>query len=318
MVETMKVKLVMRDIEYRDALAKRWSKTGSNLYVEIGEEFVQDENEIIITDVGYGKLKPGMIYLHPEPRREVEGIGPHTLFKYAGAESLLRDINICFYLWTGQGTLPDGHSFILLLGAESRTDLCHQYAFALSQELGRQSELSVLYLPLTYFIPEIAVAAERDAEACGTIRKLGYYLEQKREISPEMFFHQYSNQVYQLRSLNNKTLGINELTQITNEEQMSFIENVSKYFDITVLMVGDYFNKNTVELMQLSDRSIFLGSNRITDAICNWFYPMDTDSCMDFGATENPEWMDKISIVSENERELLEVQAAAKLILEKI
>lgn len=315
----MKVKLVMRDMEYRDALAKRWSRIGWDLYVEMGEDFGQEENGMIITDLGYGKLKPGMIYLHPEPRKEMEGSGPHVLFKYAGAESILRDVRICFYLWTGQGKLPDDHSFKLLIGATFRTDLCHQFAVALAEELSRQSELSILYLPLSFFVPRDGwkIGGE-DASLSGTVRKLGYYLEQKREIALEMFFRQLSNRVYQLYSLDSGIPGVNELARITSAEQCSFVEQVSAYFDITVLMVGDCLNEGSRSLVALADKNIFLGNEGWTESIQRLLLPADSDSGEGSGPAGDSPGKGEIDVFPEREYGLSQVQWLAKEILEKI
>lgn len=315
----MKVKFVMRDIEYRDALAKRWSKIGLDLYVEMGEDFSQEENEMIITDLEYGKRKPGMIYLHPEPRKEMEGSGPYTLFKYAGAESILRDVRVCFYLWTGQGKIPGDHSFKLLIGAMFRTDLCHRFAMALAEELSRQSELSILYLPLSYFVPqeESKIGGEINKMGC-TVRKLGYYLEQKREIALEMFFWQRPNRVYRLCSLDSGIPGVNELAQITSEEQCSFVEQISAYFDISVLMVGDCLNEGSRNLVELADKSIFLGNEGWTESIGRLLLSAVTDSGEGSGPDGSFQGKDRIDVFPESECVLQQIQGLAKEILEKI
>lgn len=315
----MKVKLVMRDTEYRDALAKRWSKIGWDLYVEMGEDFSREENEMIITDLGYGKLKPGMIYLHPEPRKEMEGAGPHTLFKYAGAESILRDVRICFYLWTGQGKLPDDSSFKILIGAAFRTDLCHQFAVALAEELSQQSELSILYLPFSYFVPRNGWGIGGNvAPMVGTVRKLGYYLEQKRDIALEMFFWQRPNRVYRLCSPDSGIPGVNELARITSAEQCSFVEQVSAYFDITVIMVGDCLNEGSRNLVEVADKSIFLGNEGWTESIRRLLLPADTDTGEGSGSAGSSPGKAMIDVIPESEYGLQQIQGLVKEILEKI
>ena len=85
----MKLKLMMRDQEYQNALAARLGRVCSEIYVEIGNDFSQEEDTLIITDIGRGRLGPGMVFLHKECVQEMEGSGPYTLFKYDSVGMLL-------------------------------------------------------------------------------------------------------------------------------------------------------------------------------------------------------------------------------------
>ena len=94
----MRLKLVMKDREYRDALAERIRRSRRNLYVIIEDNFRMEEDTLLVTDVGEGKLREGMVLLSSECRREVEGKGPYVLFKYAGVDALLTDLRLCAFL----------------------------------------------------------------------------------------------------------------------------------------------------------------------------------------------------------------------------
>ena len=87
--EAMRLKLVMKDREYRDALAERIRRSRQNLYVIIEDNFRMEEDTLLVTDVGEGKLREGMVLLSSECRREVEGKGGYVLFKYAGVDEVL-------------------------------------------------------------------------------------------------------------------------------------------------------------------------------------------------------------------------------------
>ena len=61
--EAMRLKLVMKDREYRDALAERIRRSRQNLYVIIEDNFRMGEDTLLVTDVGEGRLREGMVLL---------------------------------------------------------------------------------------------------------------------------------------------------------------------------------------------------------------------------------------------------------------
>lgn len=179
----MRLKLVMKDREYRDALAERIRRSRWNLYVIIEDNFRMEEDTLLVTDVGEGKLREGMVLLSSECRREVEGKGPYVLFKYAGVDELLTDLRLCSFLWTGKGDLRRGEERIVTVGAVERTDLGHRLAEQVALELGERLEEAVLLLDLTYFYRE-----GQPEESGNTFRKLVYYLQSGKSIPVEVFF----------------------------------------------------------------------------------------------------------------------------------
>lgn len=50
--KAMRLKLVMKDREYRDALAERIRRSRWNLYVIIEDNFRMEEDTLLVTDVG--------------------------------------------------------------------------------------------------------------------------------------------------------------------------------------------------------------------------------------------------------------------------
>ena len=180
--EAMRLKLVMKDREYRDALAERIRRSRQNLYVIIEDNFRMEEDTLLVTDVGEGKLREGMVLLSSECRREVEGKGPYVLFKYAGVDELLTDLRLCAFLWTGKGDLRRGEERIVTVGAVERTDLGHRLAEQVSLELGERLEEPVLLLDLTYFYRE-----GQPEESGNTFRKLVYPSEREEHSGGGVF-----------------------------------------------------------------------------------------------------------------------------------
>ncbi len=262
----MKLKLMMKDREYQDALAARLGRVCSELFVEIGSDFSQDEDTLIVTDIGQGKLGPGMVFLHRECVQEMEGTGPYTLFKYDSVDSLIRCLCACFYLWTGQGVLPVQSSYMVYVGAVSRTDMCHGFAESFAKQLSNRSDYSVLYLPLSYFLAGYGYATDSGADYSPDVapdktifRKLVYYVQQGREIPRDAFFRRHHRNIYELRL----ERGINPVALMGGDGRNEFIRKVSSYFDIIILTVGDCYSRENLELMKEADVRIYLSDDEM-------------------------------------------------------
>ncbi len=262
----MKLKLMMRDQEYQNALAARLGRVCSEIYVEIGNDFSQDEDTLIITDIGRGRLGPGMVFLHKECIQEMEGCGPYTLFKYDSVGSLVRNLWECFYLWTGRGTLPVQSTSMVFVGAASRTDICHRFAESFAQQLSNHSDFSVLYLPLSYLLMGYRCTVDSGMEDFNNsipdktvFRKLVYYVQQGREIPRNLFFCRLHRNVFQLHTEN----GINPVATMGSEGRNDFIRKISSYFDIVILSAGDCYSQENLDLMMEANVRFFLIDNEM-------------------------------------------------------
>ena len=247
--EAMRLKLVMKDREYRDALAERIRRSRQNLYVIIEDNFRMEEDTLLVTDVGEGKLREGMVLLSSECRREVEGKGPYVLFKYAGVDELLTDLRLCAFLWTGKGDLRRGEERIVTVGAVERTDLGHRLAEQVALELGERLEEPVLLLDLTYFYRE-----GQPEESGNTFRKLVYYLQSGKNIPVEVFFRRERGNVFRVRM----PRGMNELMKIPGRECLELIREMGRYFSAVVCSVGDCFSERNIEVMKNSEWCIYM------------------------------------------------------------
>lgn len=247
--EAMRLKLVMKDREYRDALAERIRRSRWNLYVIIEDNFRMEEDTLLVTDVGEGKLREGMVLLSSECRREVEGKGPYVLFKYAGVDELLTDLRLCAFLWTGKGDLRRGEERIVTVGAVERTDLGHRLAEQVALELGERLEEPVLLLDLTYFYRE-----GQPEESGNTFRKLVYYLQSGKSIPVEVFFRRERGNVFRVRM----PRGMNELMKIPGRECLELVREMGRYFSAVVCSVGDCFSERNIEVMKNSEWCIYM------------------------------------------------------------
>lgn len=246
----MKLKLVMKDREYRDALARAIGRQKSNLYVIIEDNFNPEEDTLIVTDVGQGKLREGMVYLGREDDRRIEGIGPYTLFKYESVDELIRDLSLCCYLWCGKGEIPQSAGYLITTGTMNRPDVCEQLAESLAAELAKRIDGRVLLIPLTYFYIGSGFREKEES----VIRKLLYYIQMERKIPLEPFFRREEGNVYRLRMPE----GMNELLRIPEEERVGFIRQLGRYFPVVICNLGDCYSEGNIQLMQNADRCIYM------------------------------------------------------------
>lgn len=260
----MRLKLVMKDREYRDALANAIGRKKSNLYVIIEDNFNPEEDTLIVTDVGQGKLREGMVYLGRENNRWVEGKGPYTLFKYESVDTLIRDLTLCLYLWCGEGEIPQSASYLITIGTMERSDLCKQLAESLAAELAKRIDGRVLLIPLTYFYIDNRIREREDS----VIRKLLYYVQMERAIPLESFFRRGEGNVYYLRMPE----GMNELLRIPEEERCEFIRQIAKCFSVVVCHLGDCYSEGNIQLMQNADRCVYTVPEEMKD-----YFPKTAD-----------------------------------------
>lgn len=203
----MRLKLVMKDREYRDALAERIRRSRRNLYVIIEDNFRMEE------------------------------------------DTLLTDLRLCAFLWTGKGDLRRGEDRIITVGAVERTDLGHRLAEQVALELGERLEEPVLLLDLTYFYRK-----GRPDESGNTFRKLVYYLQSGKNIPVEVFFRRETGNVFRIRM----PRGMNELMKIPGVECLELIREMGRYFSAVVCSVGDCFSERNIEVMKNSEWCIYM------------------------------------------------------------
>lgn len=246
----MRLRLVMKDREYRDALARAIGRKKSNLYVIIADTFEHEADTLIVTDVGKGKLREGMVYLGREPERKVEGKGPYTLFKYEGVDELIRDLAQCLFLWCGDGEQPIPSGYLITVGTMERPDLCRRFAESMAMELAKRTDERVLLLPLTYFYKGETLWTSEES----VMRKLLYYIQMGRSLPIDVFFRKGEGNVYYLRMPE----GMNELLRIPEGERCGFIRQIARYFPVVIGNIGDCYSQGNIELMQNADRCIYM------------------------------------------------------------
>ena len=231
----MKLKLVLRDVEYRKALMKALGRASGELYLETGRDFRQDDRTMILTDVVRDYPGNGFICLSPDRSgSQQEGSGPYTLFKYEKISVLLSQIRFCYYLWTGEGEMPAGTQQLTAICCDGRPERCTDYAKALARELIYRKGGKVLLLSMSY-VNSYGVTGTEDGN---TLRRLLYYLEKGRDIPIDSFFVRDRYDLYTFRA----PYGRNPIAYMAEEELLELLRNLAERFDTVLLDFGNCYS----------------------------------------------------------------------------
>ena len=250
----MKIKLVLRDVEYRKAIAKALTRAGSDIYLEVGRDFRQEDRTLILTDIKKEYPGTGFIYLNPVPGgSQQEGNGPYSLFKYEKISSLLSQIRFCYYLWTGEGEVPAGTRQMAAVCCDRFTEQCTEYARALARELIYRYGSRVLILSLSH-VNQYGTSGEEDGNV---LRQLLYCLERGRDIPMDAFFVKDRYDLYTFRA----PYGRNPIAYMDVRELLKLLGNLAGRFDTVLLDVGNCYTPANLHVLEHCKTRIFLSDD---------------------------------------------------------
>jgi len=252
----MKIKLVMRDQAFCKALAERMANAGPDIFIEIGKDFTTDRSKILVTDVGDGKLLPGMVFLSADPSRHVvEGSGPYALYKYKPVKELIGDLAICFYQFSGIGIQKETPGFRLAFASLGPSAVSEALSLMVARQISYSYGLRVLWMPLTCL--QWQTNEQHGTER--TLRKMIYYMQSGRNFPVDAFFYKDTNDIYQFRIPD----GFNELTWIPSGEICRLTAGLSHLFPCIILHFGDNFSEQNLKLIKES--SVFCCTSERAD-----------------------------------------------------
>ena len=125
----MRIRLVIKDKEYQDALAEAISSADKDVYIELGNsECISDRSDrtIVVTDYrpesidDIGDIDPEgqIVFLTDDPRdgldKDIDSFS-QKLFKYKSITNILSDIELIDYMWNGESDSKYGLSCLHLI-----------------------------------------------------------------------------------------------------------------------------------------------------------------------------------------------------------
>ena len=283
----MRVGMMMRDTEYRDALIEMIVDMDKDILIEIIGDGGIRRDCVILTDIlpseiesrSLSRIKERTLFLSPVPveRSKLRPVykddaggsgnpgsgslsaitpeaGCRMLFKYSSLITIMAELSLVYSQWTGDtGTVSPGTRVIAVTGeADQLSELrCRTLAGQISYRHGG----SILILPLGYVNDYRQDSAEEDRRR---FRKLMYFIDEGRDYAPESFTYTDSYGISCLRLPG----GINPLTALGQSHLSELIKSLGRHFDTLILDIGTCYSDTNLRLMKDADHILFFGCGR--------------------------------------------------------
>ena len=260
----MRVGIMMRDTEYRDALSQMISEAGRDIIVEVAGTGGVHRDAVILTDVmpseieqqSLAKLRSRTVFLSSVPVSKDSEKGYHIIFKYSSFTEIMSELSVVYSEWSGyKGAVIPGTRMIAVISGSDQ--LCSDRCRSLAGQIVYVHGGSLLILPLGY-INDYRTDAGDDSS--GSFRRLMYMIDEDREYHADAFTMTDSYGITTLRLPG----GINPLAELDSTYLSRLINSLGRHFDTVILDIGSCYRKENIGLIYRSDNILFLGSNRRT------------------------------------------------------
>lgn len=273
----MRVGMMMRDTEYRDAMVEMMSGYDKDIYVEVAGPSGVSREAVILTDIlpseieskSLEKIRRRTVFLSPVPPAErnscADGSRPvhrdqapsdsiHTVFKYCSLDTILAELTLVYSIWSGNtGSISPATRIIAVTGESDH--LSGSRCRALAGQILYRHGGSVLILPLG-FVSDYR--GEQSSDDRGWFRRLMYMIDEGKEYMPESFTYTDSYGISFLRLPE----GINPLTAIGRDYLERLISSIGSRFDTLILDVGSCYSEVNLKIMERADNILYFGSGR--------------------------------------------------------
>ena len=267
----MRVVIMMRDTEYRDALAEMISETGKDIYAVLNGGAGTHKEAVILTDVqpdeiepaALAKLEERTVFLSPVPVSRDKENRHHVIFKYSDITAILAELASVYSEWSGDsGTLAASTRVISVISESDQlsADRCRTLAAQIIYNHGD----SVLIIPLGYINGHLQ---QTGTDEGGSFRRLMYMIDEGKDCPPGSFTSIDSYGISYLRL----PAGINPVSGLDEDYLGSLISSAGSHFDTVILDIGTCFRKENLQMICKSDNIIFFGSGRNTGDLSSFF-----------------------------------------------
>lgn len=278
--EYMRVGLMMRDTEYRDAMIEMLSGYDKDIFVEVAGPSGVSREAVILTDIlpteienkSLEKIRKRTVFL--SPAKEDNGIPDkdksrpvmrdkpydgiiHTVFKYCSLDTILAELSLVYSLWSGNtGSISPATRIIAVTGESDH--LSGSRCRSLAGQILYRHGGSVLIMPLGYVSDHIG---EQNSDDRGWFRRLMYLIDEGKEYMPESFTYTDSYGISYLRLPG----GINPLTALDTGYLERLIASIGSRFDTLILDIGSCYSASNLRVLDKADNILFFGNGRRID-----------------------------------------------------
>ena len=260
----MRLGLLIKDTEYREALAEKLSTYDNNIFVNIIDGAVKSSSRsLIVTDIRpedietsvLDTIKKRTVFL--TETNEEKNDGCRRVFKYGRVAGIISELSIAYNEWHGEGPGRDYTARIISVCCESdgyAAEKCRTIARHIIYSVGG----SVLILPLSYIndygIPE---------PGSNLLSKLLYSIHSGRMRSSDSFTYTDSYGVSALMLPE----GLNPVAYLDEDELKSLAAGLAERFDTIICDAGTCFRNENISILKDSDHLICFGTGRRASGI---------------------------------------------------
>ena len=256
----MRLGLLIRDAEYRDALVHKLSSYDNDIFVNIiGNNVKEASGSVILTDIPpkeldskvLNALKPRTVFLISSEKEDGEEC--NTIFKFCSIPEMISELSIVYNRWHGMGLGID-HSAKLITVCSESDSYSSERCRALAGQIIYSHGGSVLILPLSY-INDYGV---NDKVRVNSLSRLLYSIQCGRENGLEGVTYSDSYGVSSL--LLGK--GRNPVAYLDEDELRTLIFGLSKQYDTIIADTASCFRPENIEVMKESENIVLFERGR--------------------------------------------------------
>ena len=256
----MRIGIMIRDAEYRDALVHKLSRYDNDIFVNIiGNNIKDASGSVILTDIPPSELgnkvltalRPRTVFIAASEKDT--GNDCHTVFKYCSMQEMISELSLVYNHWHGMGPGIDHSARLISVCCESDSYSAERCR-ALAGQIIYSHGGSVLILPLSYINDHGVNEALRE----NSLSRLLYSIQRGREKYIEGVTYTDSYGVSSLLL----SKGRNPVAYLDAEELRILISGLSKKYDTIIADTASCFRSENIILMKASEKIIFFERGR--------------------------------------------------------
>ena len=256
----MRIGILIRDIEYRDALVQKLSTYDNDIFVNIINDNIKDASgSVILTDIPPSELenkvlealRPRTVFIADSKKEIRENCS--SVFKYSSIPEMISELSVVYNRWHGLGPGVDHTARLITVCCESDSysaERCRSLAAQIIYSRGG----SVLILPLSY-INDYGV---NEVLRSNSLSRLLYSIQRGREKGIEGVTYTDSYGVSSLLL----SKGRNPVAYLDGDEIRTLIFGLSKRFDTIIADAATCFRPENIAVMKESEKVVFFERGR--------------------------------------------------------
>ncbi len=256
----MRLGILIRDEEYREALVQKLSSNDNNILVNVLDNNVKDASgSVILTDIPPSELdkkvlsalKPRTLFISTSENDTGEDC--YSIFKFSSIPEMISELSRVYNLWHGLGPGIDHSARLITVCCESDSYSAERCR-ALAGQIIYSHGGSVLILPLSY----INDHGVNDPLRSNSLSRLLYSIQRGRESGMDgvTYTDSYGVSSLLLRS------GRNPVAYLDEDELRTLLFGLSRKFDTIIADTASCFREENIKIMRLSERIVLFERGR--------------------------------------------------------